>query len=112
MTYHTLNAITDDASEFSHPFLSVLAWLTMTAFPQAFIVSPYDASTPPYNAELSARFPEWTEEEVDQLMVDHETEIATLKGYIDEAGLERLVKECAELVKRDRTIGVDGDVEM
>lgn len=84
----------------------------MLAFPQPFVVSPYDASTPPYTTELSARFPDWTSDQIDDLMRDHEVEIERLKGYIEDAGLERLVKECAELVKRDRVAAKDEDVEM
>jgi len=41
-------------------------------------------------------------------MADHEAEIDLLRNYMDEAGLERLVKESAELVRRDRADRADG----
>lgn len=103
LTYQTLKA-TEDDGEVSSTNRALNA-----AFPPAFIISPYDALTPPYTAELSARYPSWDGDSIAGLMADHETEIATLRDYVEDHGLERLVKECGELVRRDRT---DGDVEM
>ena len=45
-------------------------------------------------------------------MADHEAEIGLLRGYVEDAGLERLIKECAELVKRNRNVEVGEDVEI
>lgn len=87
----------------------------IAGFPQSFIISPYDASTPPYESELSARFPDWPAEKIQALMADHESEIAQLTTYIDQAGLENMVRECAELIRRDEGAeanGGDEDVDM
>jgi len=48
-------------------------------------------------------------------MADHESEIEQLNTYISQAGLESMVKECAELIRRDE--GAEGteaeeDVDM
>ena len=34
-------------------------------------------------------------------MLDHEDEIRVLSGYIENNGLERMIKEVAELVRQD-----------
>lgn len=57
---------------------------------------------------MSARFPDYPGADIETLMADHEAEIDLLRNYMDEAGLERLVKESAELVRRDRADRADG----
>lgn len=112
LAYRTLKSITDDSRE--SPLCLRLYPPNISGFPQSFIISPYDASTPPYASELSARFPDYPAADIEALMADHEAEIALLREYIDEAGLERLIKECAELVRRDtaeEAVG-DDDVDM
>lgn len=93
------------------PSLSALKKLKEAVLPPSFLISPYDALTPPYASELSARFSDWQPEDLDALMADHEAEIEILRGYVD-CGLERLMKECAELVKRDRDeVGSEDEVK-
>lgn len=86
--------------------------LTISGFPKAFIISPFNASQPPSAAELSATFPEWQAEEIDALMGDHEDEIRVLNDYLQNAGLERKIKEVAELVRRDANGEEEEEVEM
>jgi nuclear pore complex protein Nup133 len=59
------------------------------------------ASQPPLTAELTARFPDWSAQDIEALMADHGAEIEVLNRYILEADLERRVKEVAELVSND-----------
>ncbi|ORY21434.1 Non-repetitive/WGA-negative nucleoporin C-terminal-domain-containing protein, partial [Naematelia encephala] len=70
-------------------------------FPRNFVLSPFVASQPPLQAELTARFPDWPPSDIDALMVDYEDEIEVLKSYLDGAGLERWIGEVAELVGQD-----------
>ncbi|KAK4686173.1 hypothetical protein P7C73_g3957, partial [Tremellales sp. Uapishka_1] len=83
-TYHTLQGISANPD-----------------FPRNFILSPYTASQPPLSAELAARFPELSAEEVEGLMADHEDEIRVLRRAIEENGLEARVREIGDLVKAD-----------
>jgi len=50
--------------------------------------------------ELSARFSDWTAEDLEALMRDHESEITQLSTW-RENGLDRMIKEVKELIKRD-----------
>ncbi|WVQ93625.1 hypothetical protein IAU59_000701 [Kwoniella sp. CBS 9459] len=71
-------------------------------FPRNLILSPFTSSQPPLLAELAARFPTSTADEVESLMRDHEAEIEALNRYLRENGLEERVREVAELVKSDQ----------
>ncbi|WWC58351.1 uncharacterized protein I303_100891 [Kwoniella dejecticola CBS 10117] len=70
-------------------------------FPRNFILSPFTSSQPPLPAELAARFPTFSAEDISALMADHETEIEILNRYLTENGLEERIREVAELVKCD-----------
>ena len=70
-------------------------------FPRNYILTPAQASSAPLLSELSARFPEWSAQDIQALMEDHEDEIKVLSRYRDEADLERRIKEIAELVSVD-----------
>jgi hypothetical protein len=59
--------------------------------------------------ELSARFPDWTSDDLEGLMGDHESEIAQL-GQWRESGIDAMIKEVRELIKRDMGAGVDVDM--
>lgn len=50
--------------------------------------------------ELSARFPDWTSDDLMGLMSDHLSEIAQL-GQWRESGIEGMIREVRELIKRD-----------
>nr|XP_019048984.1 hypothetical protein I302_02764 [Kwoniella bestiolae CBS 10118]OCF27914.1 hypothetical protein I302_02764 [Kwoniella bestiolae CBS 10118] len=86
---------------------STLAYQTIRAvndvkdFPPNFILSPFTSSQPPLPAELAARFPTFSAEDIAALMEDHENEIETLNRYLSENGLEERIREVAELVKND-----------
>jgi nuclear pore complex protein Nup133 len=84
----------------------------MLDMPKSFHLSPLIATQPPLLLELSARFPDWTPDEVDLLMEDHQAEISVLQRYITENGLEERVLEVAELIKRDEERGEESDVDM
>lgn len=120
LAYETMRAIGSlkgERSGLAHRphLLSNLAYTVahgLADFPRNFILSPFTASQPPLPAELAARFPEWSAGEIEQLMKDHENEIALLERYIGEAGMEERVKEVAELVRRDAETGWDEDVSM
>ncbi|WVF65992.1 hypothetical protein IAT40_000730 [Kwoniella sp. CBS 6097] len=73
-------------------------------FPRNLILSPFTSSQPPLLAELAARFPPSTAEEIETLMHDHEKEIDILNRYLRENGLEERVREVAELVKSDQEV--------
>lgn len=97
---------------------------TAIDFPSEYILSPYTASQAPLPIELVARFPEWSTDQIEGLMRDHQAEIEVLTRYLTEADLETRVKEVSELVRRDVSEGleveegsidggdVDGDVSM
>ena len=85
--------------------------MALADFPPNFILTPSTASQPPFPAELTARFPDWPAQDIQSLMADHEDEIMVLNRYIQEADLERRVKEVAELVSSDMTAGA-GDEEV
>lgn len=102
-------------------YATLRAISTLHGFPQSYILSPYTSAQPPLLAELTARFPDRTLQQIEALMADHEEEIRVLERYIEQGGLESRVKEVAELVKRDQGAGVvagrgqedvEGDVEM
>nr|XP_019002973.1 uncharacterized protein I203_04767 [Kwoniella mangroviensis CBS 8507]OCF66434.1 hypothetical protein I203_04767 [Kwoniella mangroviensis CBS 8507] len=86
---------------------STLAYQTIRAvndikdFPPNFILSPFTSSQPPLPAELAARFPNFSAEDIASLMEDHEKEIEILNRYLGENGLEERIREVAELVKND-----------
>lgn len=50
--------------------------------------------------ELSARFSDWPAEDLEALMGDHESEIAQL-GSMRESGIDDMIKEVKELLRRD-----------
>jgi hypothetical protein len=57
---------------------------------------------------LVARFPEWSADDIQALMVDHEDEIRVLEEYLGGAiDLETRVREIAELVRRDEELGLN-----
>ncbi|WWD09172.1 hypothetical protein V865_007294 [Kwoniella europaea PYCC6329] len=86
---------------------STLAYQTIRAvndikdFPPNFILSPFTSTQPPLPAELAARFPTFSAEDIASLMEDHEKEIEILNRYLSENGLEERIREVAELVKND-----------
>lgn len=82
------------------------------AFPRQFILTPSAALDPPVPAELAARFPDWPAGAISTLLADHEDEITLLNTYIDEADLNRRVREVSELVERDLKSERDEDVAM
>ena len=112
LAYQTLRSITDDSRQCNTTIIQPLPSAHDPGFPQSFIISPYDASTPPYALEVSARFPDYPATNVEALMADHEAEIAVLREFIEEAGLERLVKECAELIRRDMAEEADAEEDL
>ncbi|WWC86014.1 uncharacterized protein L201_000885 [Kwoniella dendrophila CBS 6074] len=70
-------------------------------FPKNFILSPFTSSQPPLPAELAARFPTFSAEDIASLMADHEKEIEIINKYLSENGLEERIREVAELVNTD-----------
>ncbi|WRT63927.1 uncharacterized protein IL334_000854 [Kwoniella shivajii] len=85
LAYQTIKSVNDDKD-----------------FPPNFILSPFTASQPPLPAELAARFPSFSAEDIASLMADHENEIELLNRYLGENALEERIREVAELVKNDR----------
>lgn len=85
-----------------------------TELPTSFILSPNGATAGPLAAEIAARFPAYSVQEVEGLMADHADEIARLQSLIKEHGLEEQVRAVSELVEADARGGVneDGDVDM
>ena len=62
--------------------------------------------------ESSARFPDWTSDDLEGLMGDHLSEIAQV-GQWRESGIEGMIREVKELIKRDMDSRVGaGDVDM
>ena len=75
-------------------------------------LDPEEASQPPLALELSARFPDWPAEQIEELMRDHEDEISLLSKWV-EAGLPSMMREVKELVRRDAdTAGASDDIAM
>ncbi|OCF44072.1 hypothetical protein I317_02025 [Kwoniella heveanensis CBS 569] len=85
LTYQTIRAVNE-----------------MKDFPRNLILSPFTSSQPPLLAELAARFPTFSAEDIELLMRDNEKEIEVLNRYLRDNGLDERVREVAELVRTDQ----------
>ena len=74
-------------------------------------LDPEQASQEPLMIELSARFSDWPAEDLEGLMRDHENEIEQL-GLWRENGLDSMIKEVKELLRRDTEQDKTVDVDM
>lgn len=74
---------------------------SMPEFPQAAVISPYDTSIPPTTAELSARFPSLSSEDIAALKADYDDEVAVLMEYVEKDALEERVKEVKGMIERE-----------
>lgn len=116
LAYQTFTHLSESKSEYfvgSRILTGDDHGLTIKGFSAEYELDPEEAGQPPLAIELSARFPDWTAEEIDHLMQDHRDEIAQLDRW-REAGLERMIREVKELVRRDTqgVAGEAGDVAM
>jgi nuclear pore complex protein Nup133 len=107
LAYQTLKNMASTTSKY--PLLVSPDELTTKVLPPDYELSPEDASQEPLMIELSARFPEWTSDDLEGLMGDHESEIAQL-GQWRESGIDAMIKEVRELIKRDMGGVVDVDM--
>jgi nuclear pore complex protein Nup133 len=71
--------------------------------PADYELSPEQASQEPLMIELSARFNDWQAEDLEGLMSDHQSEIAQL-GLWRDSGLDDMIKEVKELMRRDTEV--------
>jgi nuclear pore complex protein Nup133 len=89
---------------------ATLAALQNTSVTEKFILSPAHAVGTPSEAEVSARYPALSGQDVAALMADQEDEARVLLKLV-EAGLEKQVQGVRQLVKSDAE-EEDGDVTM
>nr|ODN90385.1 hypothetical protein L204_05990 [Cryptococcus depauperatus CBS 7855] len=99
LTYYVLNALRH-----------------ISDFPSAAIISPYDASIPPTELELTARFSRSSIDYIKRLHDSHEEEVRLLMCYVDENGLEERVEEIKKMIAEGNGNDIeeqsDVDVEM
>ena len=109
LAYQTLKSMAASTSQCP---LRVNPRADNAVLPPDYELSPEEASQEPLMTELSARFPDWTSDDLEGLMGDHLSEIALL-GQWRESGIEGMIREVKELIKRDMDSRVGaGDVDM
>ncbi|GMK59789.1 hypothetical protein CspeluHIS016_0900060 [Cutaneotrichosporon spelunceum] len=89
---------------------ATLAALRDTTVMDKYLVSPASALATPTQAEVSARYPAFSGEDVAALMHDHEDEALVLRKLV-EAGFEKQLQGVRQLVAADAE-REDGDVSM
>ncbi|CAK9785321.1 unnamed protein product [Cutaneotrichosporon oleaginosum] len=90
---------------------ATLSALQSKSVAEKYVLSPAQAVGTPSEAEITARFPAYSGDEVAALMQDHEAEVRVLLKLV-EAGLEEQVQGVRQLAVADAEAQEDGDVTM